>query len=79
MAGYTVMSWHCVGPAVESGISSACAFTIASTIAGNAWRRVALSAAVGAPVPPRAATTLSSMAALAWGGTICSSPSIVTV
>ena len=50
------MSWHCVGvkPLPEHPGHSAA--IILSTVAWTDWRNVALSAAVAAPVPPRAFT-----------------------
>ena len=50
IAGYSVMSWHCVGP-VGTGLGP----SVASMMCGSASRTIALSAAVGAPVrAPRA-------------------------
>jgi hypothetical protein len=50
------MSWHCVGPGRGPAIT-ALPTHHARDERGSAARSVALSAAVGAPVPPRARTT----------------------
>jgi hypothetical protein len=67
------MSWHCVGPAAVSGSSP----TIIRASWGSAWRRIALSAAVGAPVPPRDSTiwpsairASSSSSTISWSLTV---------
>ena len=55
------MSWHCVGPGlVPSGLVGAVWLWYCLVISGSAWRRAALSAAVGAPLPPRASITWAS-------------------
>src|SRR5438093_10392018 len=53
------MSWHCVGPGGGPGRRLG-GLKIRSTILCALVRSVALSAAVGVPVPPRALTMLSS-------------------
>src|SRR5216117_2456640 len=62
------MSWHWLGPGRTPFAAGAGAATMASTIFWMARRVAALSAAVGAPLPPRALTTLSSMGLLHSAG-----------
>ena len=62
MTGYTVMSWHWVGPGPTPFlVPGGTALTSASTIPWSAPRSAVLSAPVGPPVPWRALTTLSSI------------------
>src|SRR3954469_13442684 len=68
------MSWHWVGPAFESGAWASCALMAPATIPGRAWCSAALSAAVGAPVPFRALTMLSSNSATHIGWITSSLP-----
>src|SRR3954451_13167949 len=64
------MSWHWVGPLPLSG----CEPTKEATRAGSDWRNAVLSEAVGAPLPPRALTVLSSRAWAQCGFSTCSCP-----
>src|SRR2546426_5022015 len=60
------MSWHCTGPG-RGAFPGVGGLTIRSTMPCAVARKVALSAPVGAPVPPRALTILSSRAATKRG------------
>jgi hypothetical protein len=72
------MSWHCTGPG-RGAFPGVGGLTIRSTMPCAAARSVALSAPVGAPLPPRAFTMLSSRAATKRGPSTISSPRMVAV
>jgi hypothetical protein len=71
------MSWHWVGPV--GAPDDALLPTTASTSRWRLVRSVAVSAAVGVPVPPRAFTMLSSVVRVKFGPTTISSPSTVAM
>src|SRR2546429_1028009 len=72
------MSWHWVGPG-GGPLPRGTGVTIRSTIAWALVRNTALSAAVGAPVPPRALTMLSSRNVTNRGPRTTSTPLRVAV
>src|ERR1041384_4707906 len=79
IAGYTVMSWHWVGPEPLGGPMLSRAPNRLSSMPWMFWRRAALSAAVASPVPPRALTMLSSIGLTNWSGSGRSAPNSVAV
>src|SRR2546422_17946 len=72
------MSWHWTGPG-RGAFPGVGGLTMRSTMACRPALRAALSAPVGAPLPPRALMMLSSRAATNRGPTTISVPRIVAV